>query len=385
VFGLVSGLPTTLEFMVNFVAGATAGPWDTHPKIPSPFGEVVPVEKSLDEAVWAMNEGYCLWVGAGVSRQIAGGKASVPLWGALTKELESAAGVLSAEEDDFPTRLDRCKAHLGEAAFRRFLRERYYTELCCAVLSQAAATLDGEEFVPENAVCLAALGQMANPITNFNIEPLSSLLLGRPCGPFLLRFQQSIGKRSLTWREQTAHFQRLVYHPHGLATADTVMTANEYDANRQTLAFGVAIHACFDNRLAIVGMSLDDHYLREQIEQFRANIGPIYWFNSQFPDELASWAERSDIVRVCCPWSDFWQFWRGLVTDKSIQFDGGGLETAWYLAVSQAVEETDGGYLAGEPGKKHLIDGREPGEIAGRVHERLMAAGFQVPVITKWF
>jgi len=372
------------------------------------------VETSLDDAVWAINEGYCLWVGAGVTRQIAGAKTAVPLWGPLTKELESAAGVLSPEQDDFPSRLDRCKALLGETAFRRFLRVRYYTELCCAVLSQAAAVVDGEEFVPENALCLAALGQMANPIISFNIEPLSSLLLARPCGPFLLRFQQSIAKRSLTWREQTARFQRLVYHPHGLATADTVMTTQEYKANRQTLAFGLAIHACFDNKLAIVGMSLDDQYLRRHIERFRANIGQIYWFNSQFPDELASWAERCGIVRVLCQWSDFWHYWRGLVTDRSIQFDCGGLETAWYLAVSEAADEAEGGYLgslqrsltrthiaadsdlaalaarmaqegdvAGEPGKKRLIDDREPSEIAHRVRERLLAAGFQVPIITR--
>ena len=372
------------------------------------------METSLDDAVWAINEGYCLWVGAGVTRQIAGAKTAVPLWGPLTKELESAAGVLSPEQDDFPSRLDRCKALLGETAFRRFLRVRYYTELCCAVLSQAAAVVDGEEFVPENALCLAALGQMANPIISFNIEPLSSLLLARPCGPFLLRFQQSIAKQSLTWREQTARFQRLVYHPHGLATADTVMTTQEYKANRQTLAFGLAIHACFDNKLAIVGMSLDDQYLRRHIERFRANIGQIYWFNSQFPDELASWAERCGIVRVLCQWSDFWHYWRGLVTDRSIQFDCGGLETAWYLAVSEAADEAEGGYLgslqrsltrthiaadsdlaalaarmaqegdvAGEPGKKRLIDDREPSEIAHRVRERLLAAGFQVPIITR--
>src|SRR5262249_27919498 len=155
--------------------------------------EVVAVETSLDEAVWAINQGYCLWVGAGVTRQIAGANTSVPLWGSLTDELEAAAGVLIPEHSDFPSRLERCKPGLGEIAFHRFLRVRYYTELCYAVLSQAAAVVDREEFVPENAVCLAALGQMANPIVSFNIEPLSSLLLARPCGAFLLRFQQAIG------------------------------------------------------------------------------------------------------------------------------------------------------------------------------------------------
>jgi hypothetical protein len=169
------------------------------------------------------------------------------------------------------------------------------------------------------------------------------------------------------------------------------MTAQEYEANRETLAFGLAIHACFNNNLAIVGMSLDDQHLREHIERFRPNIGQIYWFNSQFPDELASWAERCGIVRVLCQWSEFWDYWHGLVTDKSIQFDSGGLETAWYLAVSQAADEAEGGYLARlgsgaeETLEKRLIDGREPREIAGKVSARLLAAGFQVPTMTRWF
>lgn len=373
-------------------------------------------EVSLDEAVWAINQGYCLWVGAGVTRQLAGGETSVPLWSTLTKELESAAGIPSPEQGDFPSRLDRCKAMLGETAFRSFLRERYYTKLCCAVLSQSVAVVDREQFVPDGAVCLAALGQMANPIVSFNIEPLSSLLLARPCGPFLLRFRQAIGKPSLTWREQTARFQRLVYHPHGLATAHTVMTAEEYETNRQTLAFGLAIHACFDNQLAIVGMSLDDEYLRKHIESFRTNIGQIYWFNSQFPEQLVSWAERWKIIRVLCQWSDFWDYWQGLVHDKSIQFERGGLETAWYLAVSEAADEAEGGYLgslqrslaqtqiapdsnfgklaarmaqkgkvAGEPGKKRLICGKTPSEIAGKVGDRMNAAGFEIPSITRWY
>jgi hypothetical protein len=273
------------------------------------------MDPSLSQALWALEAGYCLWVGAGLTRQIAAGHAAVPLWDQITIELESAAGIQSGAGKDFPNRLDRCLKRLGENAFRSFLRERYYTNLCEAVLSQAKLSLDGEDYVPENVRAVAALGQLANPIISFNIEPLSSLLLGRPAGPVRIVSQQPQGKPAYTWREPGSRFQRLVYHPHGLTTVDAVMTASQYEANSQTLAFGLAIHASFGNTLVIVGMSLDDEYLRHQIELFRASIGSIYWFNSQFSEELSSWAMKHDIATVRAGWNDFWQHWHQLPID----------------------------------------------------------------------
>jgi hypothetical protein len=251
------------------------------------------MEMGLSEAVWALETGYCLWVGAGLTRQVAAGHTAVPLWSQLTVELESAAGIQVEHHIDFPNRLDKCRVLLGDSMFNSFLRERYYTDLCCALLSQAAELADAEDFLPDNLRALAALGQLANPIVSFNIEPVSSLLLARPAGPVRILFQQPLGKPAYTWREPRGRFQRLVYHPHGLVTASTVMTASEYQANSQTLAFGVAIHAAFSNTLAIVGMSLDDQYLRRQLDQFRESIGRIYWFNSQFSDELSDLGSRA--------------------------------------------------------------------------------------------
>src|SRR5215216_3120567 len=103
----------------------------------------------LDEAVWALEAGYCLWVGAGLTRQVAAGHTAVPLWDQLTLELESAAGIESDQSSDFPDRLDKCMTLLGESAFGHFLRERYYTSLCEALLLQAASLLDSEDFVPD--------------------------------------------------------------------------------------------------------------------------------------------------------------------------------------------------------------------------------------------
>jgi len=42
------------------------------------------VKMDLVDAVWALESGYCLWVGAGLTRQIAGGKTKVPLLEQLT-------------------------------------------------------------------------------------------------------------------------------------------------------------------------------------------------------------------------------------------------------------------------------------------------------------
>ena len=226
-------------------------------------------------------------------------------------------------------------------------------------------------------------------------------------------FQQPKGKPAYTWREPGGRFQRLVYHPHGLATLDTVMTATQYEANSQTLAFALAIHASFGNNLVIVGMSLDDEYLRRQIERFRPSIGPIYWFNSQFSDKLSSWAHQHDVTTVRSEWNDFWQRWREL----PIELEPHDLATAWCLAVSEAVEEAEGGplgslercltniqctealrglrvlagqvaeagTLVGEPDKAQRIGGKEPREIEAALRARVNDDGVSLPIVHKTF
>jgi hypothetical protein len=369
------------------------------------------METDLGDAIWRMETGYCLWVGAGLTRQVAGGKAAVPLWDDVTKELESAAGIKPSKKRDFPKRLDACFAQLGDKPFRTYLRERYYTRLCEAILSQANQLVDTDDYIPRDVRAVASLGQIANPIVSFNIEPLSSLLVGRAAGPVRIMFQQPPGQPTFTWREPGGHFQRLVYHPHGLATSETVMTKAQYKANRQTLAFGLAIHAAYGNTLAIVGMSLDDEYLRKHLERFRGGIGPIFWFNSDFPDDLSAWAERNDITCVRAPWAEFWQRWHEI----PIELDQNQLAIAWYMAVNEATEEAEGGAQgslerslaaspaaassesfrnlaarmaaagasAGEPGKSVLIDGKKPRKIELALRERLSGDKIQPPSISK--
>ena len=160
-------------------------------------------------------------------------------------------------------------------------------------------------------------------------------------------------------------------------------------------------------------MSLDDNYLREQIEKFRASIGPIYWFNSDFSEQLSFWAKKNGIMTVRSEWNDFWSHWRELPIDVEAQ----DLAAAWYLAVCEAVEEIEGGSLGGlerslgkwqpmeipeelrrlasilalagaavgEPGKTRLIDGRKPRVIELALRTRMMDTDIPLPIIRKTF
>jgi hypothetical protein len=335
----------------------------------------------------------------------------VPLWDQLTTELEAAARIATNVHDDFPTRLDRCLDTLGEDRFRGWLRERYYTQLADAILSQASECVLSDDFVPEPVRGLAALGQLANPIVSFNIEPLSSILLARPGGPVRIVFQQRRGKPGYSWREPGGRFQRIVYHPHGLITADSVMTASQYERNRASLAFGLAIHSAFGNKLAIVGMSLGDAYLRRQIEQSRGTLGEVYWFDSQFAGELAHWAALNNITTVHVDWREFWNHWRQL----PVEIDRSELAAAWYLTVAEATEEAEGGPLgslqrslsehtnvppslaslarsmaeagqgAGEPGVSRTVRGENPTAVEQALLQRLRQANIPKPELQKQF
>jgi hypothetical protein len=245
---------------------------------------------------------------------------------------------------------------------------------------------------------------------SFNIEPFSSLLLGRPAGPVRILFQQSLGKPLYTWREPGDRFQRIVYHPHGLVTADCVMTTSQYEANRESLAFALAIHAAFGNTLVIVGMSLNDAYLREQIQEFRRSLGDVYWFDSTFPPDLVRWASRHEITMVPVDWPDFWN----VTASLPVNIDVSDLCSAWYLAVNEATEEAEGGSLgalqrslpdesqssdlarlarrmaragkdSGESGKARTVRGREPRDIELAVRQRLIDAGIPIPALAKLY
>ncbi len=52
------------------------------------------------------------------------------------------------------------------------------------------------------------------------------------------------------------------------------------------LAYQLSIHAAFQSNLVIIGMSLQDKYLRRQLAKFRQQIRKILWFMTK--DEYQS-------------------------------------------------------------------------------------------------
>jgi hypothetical protein len=121
----------------------------------------------LDRAKDGLQDGYCLWVGAGVTKQLWPG---APQWGELTKKLEALAELADDCSLQYPQRLGRCSEKLGSDLFRRHLRKIYYTDLCEALLKRVAQALEDGDGIPPESRKVAALGQLANPIVSFNIE-----------------------------------------------------------------------------------------------------------------------------------------------------------------------------------------------------------------------
>ena len=299
-----------------------------------------PIELARD----ILEGGFCLWVGAGLTKQILADKKSAPLWPELTQEMEQQAGLAPGSDKDYPKRLGWCFEHLrfdGPGLFRAYLRKRLYSEVCLDLLKSAPNPGDDSSLIPPRIREVASLGQLANPIVSFNVEPLSSVLLARPAGPIRLVPYSTSRAGEITWREPFSSFHRVVYHPHGLITGDPVMTAADYEQKNATLAFALAIHMAFGNNLAIVGMSLDDEFLQRQIENGRRDIREVLWFNSSFEESHRAWAAKINVRLIETPWPDFWSFW----TKQNVALDEKNLHAAWSLALSLALEEVRGGHL----------------------------------------
>ena len=257
----------------------------------------------------------CLWAGAGVAMQLAlAGRRATPSWHGLITTLEREADVLPPSSvNDFASRLDVVLAKVGRPRFQRLLRR----EILTATLESAVeAWRIHRGATPEHVVSLAHLGFLANPIVNFNIETLSSQALVAGSGPWHpVAFQAPVpdaltSPSSSRGSGDRKRHQRRVYHPHGAIdlTGICVMTEREYRAMHGTLALQLAAHAAFGLDLAIVGMSLEDQYLRVQLELFRDQIKTIFWFVASPPGEpLNSWAYRNRVEVISTCWPDFWR------------------------------------------------------------------------------
>lgn len=272
-----------------------------------------PERVSLENALTILrNKTYCLWVGAGVTTHISkGGGYTTPGWHELTIELERKANIYLTNSVEFPERIEAAQRILGHIDFQKVIREQVLVPLAKSIISLA----EKNDQVPTEVVQVACLGSLANHIVNFNIESITSSLIAGPGGAYSIKSFQPpvINATKISSRIEGGgnSFKRSVYHPHG--TIDThglcVLTKSDYESMKDTLALELAVHAAFQDYLAIVGMSLDDKYLRDQITKFRSYIRGIFWFTTEEPsDSIRQWVLETDVTLIHVPsWPHFWR------------------------------------------------------------------------------
>jgi hypothetical protein len=272
----------------------------------------------LDEALSLIRrKGYCLWIGAGVTIHLTReSPESARTWEQFAERLEDISGIKTPDlKCSLPKRLEDVRSRLGREKFQRAVRNSLILPLANSVIF-LAKQYSTPFTIPLAAQQIACLGTSANTIVNFNIESITSLLLAYPGGPYLIKpFQPPMPGASAIHAASGAvdghHHRRSVYHPHGCIdiTGLCVLTESAYNSMNGTLALELACHAAFQEFLVIVGMSLEDKYLRDQIEKFKANIIKIIWFVCGDPSsEIQQWAEDNgvDLIKVSS-WSHFWQ------------------------------------------------------------------------------
>lgn len=332
---------------------------------------------SIREALDHFREdGYCLWVGAGVSKHLSRseGQLAIPMWHELTEHLEGEAHLQPLEiEVSFPERIERVHRRLGVREFQAILRTKILNGLAdsilCATLKRLAG---GKEPIPQEARQIAKLGHLANPIVNFNIEPLTSLSLACAGGPCSIKSYvhpapatlDAIWASRLDYRcSASGSFPRHVYHPHGVVNLGgiCVMTATDYRSHQATLGFRLAVHSAFMSNLAIVGMSLDDEYLREQLTAFRQHIRHVFWFAGSEPTEGdIAWASCNGItVLTVDSWPAFWKELDSSIPDPEPLAEAEG----WRFICQQACACLDGEIKQNSDFMESLTSGHLPAAV----------------------
>jgi SIR2-like domain len=309
-----------------------------------------------------LETGICLWIGAGVTKHVAKGiGGSVPDWNGVTADLEAMAGVGTPSDAMLsnPERLEACVRTLGVSAFRQAVSRRLYGELCAAVATFAHRSRGHLGEPPDVAWQLAALGWLANPIVNFNVETITSYLVARPGGPCRIlpyRIRDLSKPGVFEEQESASDFFRTVYHPHGAVnySGEAVMTSAEYEAHNGTLAYMLSVSAAFENNLWIVGMSLDDVYLRDHLKTYRNQIDGVRWFDSEAQlKKHENWAKDARVTLVPVDWPDFW---RVVGHELGGQVRRAGVLTAWSHVLQVCIRELVDGGPAHEVALKKLAD-----------------------------
>lgn len=305
---------------------------------------------TLEQSINYLNrQGYCLWVGAGVSAFLATDTSVViPTWTNLVELLEKESNINPPTiPATFPERLEVVLSKFNSFTFRQRLRELILKRVSSAVIAQ---TENYDDNIPKTIRCIAKLGFLANPIINYNVEAITSQILSIGGGHYSIK---TYGKKEIddntTISRGTAfsmrddkyenqRFKRHIYHPHGNIDGYgvSVFTDEDYKKHRHSLAYQLATHSAFDDDLVIVGMSLDDKYLREQIANFRKEIRQIFWFQTSKPltDEIKKWCWRYDINLITFNnWTEFWK----IVDDVFPEPPEKDLLLTWMNIVGEAV------------------------------------------------
>lgn len=290
---------------------------------------------TLAQAIKVMSNGnHCLWVGAGATMQLVGRAAALSWvdlvekmeklaptlppprrclsWSGLIDLLKRTAGLAGPSNPQLPRRLGLCCAAMGEQKFRQMVRaelhDRMYRQIVQMALDEYRA---GRVEVPLPVRALAHLGAIGNPIVSFNIETATAIALSMPNGSPLIRTYSKSADHHLPYNigERPHSLARKVFLPHGcLELADCVLTEDEYIAHQASMSFQIATHHAYASGLFIVGFSLSDAYLLEQIKRFRRWIGTIYWIQPGADAKQKELAERYELTLVSDgTWPGFWR------------------------------------------------------------------------------
>lgn len=272
-----------------------------------------------DEVVELARNGFCLWLGAGVSLQLSSGtNVKVPLWSKLVEQLESEIDLDKTSTDclSLPERLNLVLGNLGRHDFQRRLRMMLAVPVAKAAICHLEKWIEDGE-IPQILDQLALFGALSTSVVSFNVESVSSRLVAA-ASPYALKvfhppmegtsgFRHWQGKHD---RRATGEVPLGILHPHGAVDIGgrCVMTSEEYRALNGTLGLELAVHSCFGDNILILGMSLEDEYLRRQLVMFRGQIRSIYWIRIEGGrDESDAWAAANGIrVMRFSNYSEIW-------------------------------------------------------------------------------
>ncbi|OGU41640.1 MAG: hypothetical protein A2X61_12695 [Ignavibacteria bacterium GWB2_35_12] len=285
------------------------------------------IEKIIKE-ISELKDGYCLWVGAGIDIYLSSiSDLKLPTWEKLISNLEAMVEKETGKDYSvnksykYFERFQIIQNRLSIDTYQSYIYNEIFLKLSASIIKAEEELNKTGELFPKIINNIAKLSHLANPIVNFNIEYLSSIALALPGGEYAIKVFGVPTPDSLypfsfiaNYTRDNRTFKRQIFHPHGTieSSGKCVLSKSEYEALNGTLALTLATHSAFASDLVIVGMSLEDDYLKEQISKFRNQIRNIYWFTdidiSSDPD-LEKWINMNGVILINIPnknWNLFW-------------------------------------------------------------------------------